>query len=62
MLTALGISVENVKVDFAKVQECKNSIVAKQTGGVSWLAERQQDPNVPRRSDVHQRARSTCVQ
>ena len=54
MRTASGISVENVKVDFAKVQAWKNSIVAKQTGGVSALAQRQQDPNVPRRSDVHQ--------
>ncbi|CAH1214372.1 Dihydrolipoyl dehydrogenase [Paenibacillus allorhizoplanae] len=34
---SIGISVENVKVDFAKVQAWKNSIVAKQTGGVSGL-------------------------
>ncbi|MGO4269328.1 FAD-dependent oxidoreductase, partial [Paenibacillus sp. TAF58] len=34
---SMGISVENVKVDFAKVQAWKNSIVAKQTGGVGAL-------------------------
>ncbi|HJV45004.1 MAG TPA: dihydrolipoyl dehydrogenase [Bacillota bacterium] len=34
---AIGISAENVKVDFAKVQEWKNSVVAKLTGGVSGL-------------------------
>lgn len=34
---SMGISVENVKVDFAKVQEWKNGIVKKQTGGVSAL-------------------------
>jgi dihydrolipoamide dehydrogenase len=33
----MGISAENVKVDFSKVQEWKNSIVSKQTGGVSSL-------------------------
>ncbi|MEW9700055.1 dihydrolipoyl dehydrogenase [Paenibacillus sp. SI8] len=34
---SMGISVENVKVDFAKVQEWKSGIVKKQTGGVSGL-------------------------
>ncbi len=34
---SIGISADNVKVDFAKVQSWKNSIVSKQTGGVSTL-------------------------
>lgn len=34
---SMGITVENVKVDFSKVQAWKNSIIAKQTGGVSGL-------------------------
>jgi dihydrolipoamide dehydrogenase len=33
----IGISAENVKVDFAKVQEWKNSVVDKLTGGVKSL-------------------------
>ena len=35
--SAIGIVAENVKVDFAKVQEWKNGIVSKLTGGVSGL-------------------------
>ncbi|MCD1258292.1 dihydrolipoyl dehydrogenase [Paenibacillus athensensis] len=34
---SMGITADNVKVDFAKVQEWKNGIVKKQTGGVSTL-------------------------
>jgi dihydrolipoamide dehydrogenase len=34
---SIGVSAENVKVDFSKVQAWKNSVVAKQTGGVSAL-------------------------
>jgi len=34
---AFGISVENVKVDFAKTQEFKNGVVKKMTGGVAGL-------------------------
>jgi len=34
---SIGISAENVKVDFTKVQEWKSSIIKKQTGGVSGL-------------------------
>ena len=34
---AFGISAENVKVDFAKTQEFKNSVVKKLTGGVAGL-------------------------
>jgi dihydrolipoamide dehydrogenase len=34
---AIGITAENVKVDFAKVQEWKKSVVNKLTGGVSGL-------------------------
>ncbi|MCL6459515.1 MAG: FAD-dependent oxidoreductase, partial [Gorillibacterium sp.] len=34
---AFGISVENVKVDFAKTQEFKNGVVKKMTSGVSGL-------------------------
>src|SRR5690606_20656454 len=33
----MGIIAENVKVDFAKVQEFKNNIVQKQTGGIRSL-------------------------
>ncbi|MFC0212515.1 dihydrolipoyl dehydrogenase [Paenibacillus chartarius] len=33
----MGVSAENVKLDFQKVIEWKNSIVKKQTGGVSML-------------------------
>lgn len=34
---AIGITADNVNVDFAKVQEWKNGVVAKLTGGVSGL-------------------------
>ena len=34
---AMGILAENVKLDFAKVQEFKNNIVSKQTGGINSL-------------------------
>ncbi|CAM2782612.1 dihydrolipoyl dehydrogenase [Paenibacillus sediminis] len=34
---AFGITAENVKVDFSKTQEFKNSVVKKLTGGVSGL-------------------------
>jgi len=34
---SMGITADNVKVDFAKVQEWKSGIVKKQTGGVSAL-------------------------
>jgi dihydrolipoamide dehydrogenase len=34
---AIGISADNVKVDFSKVQAWKSSVIAKQTGGVSAL-------------------------
>ncbi|TVY11979.1 dihydrolipoyl dehydrogenase [Paenibacillus cremeus] len=35
--SSIGIMADNVKVDFAKVQEWKNGIVKKQTGGVGML-------------------------
>ncbi|WP_426448535.1 dihydrolipoyl dehydrogenase [Paenibacillus sp. S-38] len=35
--SSIGISADNVAVDFAKVQEWKNGIVKKQTGGVGML-------------------------
>ncbi|MCZ8518997.1 MULTISPECIES: dihydrolipoyl dehydrogenase [Paenibacillus] len=35
--SSIGISADNVSVDFAKVQEWKNGIVKKQTGGVGML-------------------------
>ncbi|MBP1995679.1 dihydrolipoyl dehydrogenase [Paenibacillus eucommiae] len=34
---SMGISAENVKIDFSKVQAWKSSIISKQTGGVSGL-------------------------
>jgi dihydrolipoamide dehydrogenase len=34
---AMGITAGDVKIDFSKVQEWKNSIIAKQTGGVGTL-------------------------
>ncbi|WP_284638039.1 dihydrolipoyl dehydrogenase [Paenibacillus silviterrae] len=34
---SIGISAENVKVDFGKVQEWKSNIIKKQTGGVGGL-------------------------
>jgi dihydrolipoamide dehydrogenase len=34
---SMGITADNVKVDFSKVQAWKSSIIAKQTGGVSGL-------------------------
>jgi dihydrolipoamide dehydrogenase len=34
---AMGITADNIKVDFAKVQEFKNSVVKKLTGGVASL-------------------------
>ena len=33
----IGITAENVKVDFTKVQEWKNGVVKKLTGGVAGL-------------------------
>ena len=33
----MGITAENVKVDFTKVQEFKNGVVKKLTGGVEGL-------------------------
>lgn len=33
----IGIKAENVKVDFSKVQEWKNNVVKKQTGGIGML-------------------------
>jgi dihydrolipoamide dehydrogenase len=35
--SAIGISADNIKVDFAKIQEWKNGVVNKLTGGVSGL-------------------------
>jgi dihydrolipoamide dehydrogenase len=35
--SSIGITAENVKVDFTKVQEWKSSIIKKQTGGVGQL-------------------------
>src|SRR5690625_4129682 len=34
---SMGIIAENVKLDFAKVQEFKNNIISKQTGGIKSL-------------------------
>ena len=36
----MGITAENVKVDFSKVQEFKDSVVKKLTGGVEGLIKR----------------------
>jgi dihydrolipoamide dehydrogenase len=35
--SAIGISADNIKVDFAKIQEWKNGVVNKLTGGISGL-------------------------
>ena len=48
MRTAFGISAENVKVDFAKVQALKNGIVNKHNGGVSGLLKGNKIANVQR--------------
>lgn len=34
---AMGVIAENVKLDYAKVQEFKNNIISKQTGGINAL-------------------------
>ena len=36
----MGITAENVKVDFTKVQEWKDGVVKKLTGGVEGLIKR----------------------